>query len=102
MHGEPAVSRHVLDGALLLSGLPVGSWKHGISWRSYWPAANGCAANALLRCWSGSASHIRIIEDSPRAFIDAELDAALPQTVVIAHPIVKEQTKGRQVIQGVY
>jgi len=46
--------------------------------------------------------NIRIIEDSPRAFIDAELDAALPQTVVIAHPTVKEQTKGRQVIHGVY
>jgi len=46
--------------------------------------------------------NIRIIEDSPRTFIDAEFDAALPQTVVIAHPTVKEQTKRRQVIQGVY
>jgi hypothetical protein len=44
---------------------------------------------------------IRFIEHSPRAFIGPELDAIFPQTVLVGHTVVKEQTKGRQVLHGV-
>ena len=45
--------------------------------------------------------HVRIVQDSPWAFIGPKLDAMFPQTVVVTHTTIKEQTKCGQVMHGV-